>query len=307
MPVIPVFSLSNIESFQEEEKLAAQIFDVCKEIGFFYVIDHGIDPETIRGAFQQAKELFNSDEKFALPYVTEANRGYISQDREVLSKKGHHDLKEAFNIGNVVEDPAWKHKNKWPSTLPRFRPVFDDFFLRCHNLSRRILRLFTYGLKVDRDFFDRSHHNNPSTMRLLHYPVVPNVVEVKDNQLRAGVHTDFGTMTLLFQDNNGGLEVLPRGSDEWISAKPIENAIVVNIGDLMMRWTNDVFKSTPHRVVVGSNKDRYSIAFFNQPKAETVVSCLPSCATEDNPKKYEDISSWDYLNQRLAEIVDKPE
>ena len=138
-------------------------------------------------------------------------------------------------------------------------------------------------------------------MRLLHYPPLPEGYTPQDGENRAGAHTDYGSITLLFQDDAGGLEVRTRAG-EWLAATPIPGTVVVNTGDLMHRWTNHVFCSTPHRVNVppqAQHRDRFSIAFFCHPNKDAEIACIDTCASADNPARYAPISAGDHLLQRL--------
>jgi len=144
-------------------------------------------------------------------------------------------------------------------------------------------------------YFDDKLDRPMATLRLLHYP--PREAAASD-KLGAGVHTDYGSVTLLLTDEVGGLEVRKRDGT-WIKAPPMKGAFVCNIGDCLMRWSNDIYVSTPHRVVSPPGRDRYSVAFFLDPNPEALVDCLPGCSGPDRPAKYPPILASDYLRQRL--------
>jgi isopenicillin N synthase-like dioxygenase len=219
------------------------------------------------------------------------------------------DLKESMEIGR---DGVPGQPNQWPDKLDsageEFTRIMRAFFDMCKDLHIKVMQAIALGMGLDEHFFDSFTDGGDNTLRLLHYPPVSKRV-FKDNpgQVRAGEHSDYGSITLLFQDNVGGLEVKsPKGT--FVRATPIENTIVVNAGDLLSRWSNDEIKSTNHRVVQppakpGDESDsypaRYSIAYFCNPNFDRFIEALPH-TWEKTGKKYEGINSGDYLVQRLA-------
>ena len=190
--------------------------------------------------------------------------------------------------------------NRFPAENEAFREPMLTFFEACCAATDRILRAFAIALQLPDDFFTPRHNQRCNTLWLLHYP--PVVQTPKPDQVRAGEHTDYGSITLLFQDQVGGLEV-QTADGNWLLAPCIPGAIVVNTGDLMQRWTNHVFCSTRHRVGVPNDdrvgKSRYSVAFFCHPNDDTEIACLPSCQSPAHPPLYPPISAGDYLLSRL--------
>ena len=176
----------------------------------------------------------------------------------------------------------------------------SDFFEECTAGAQRVFRAFAIALSMPPSYIAGYHQNHGYTLRLLHYP--PLKAGPKPGQVRAGAHSDYGSLTLLFQDNVGGLEVLS-AEGKWIAAPAIPGAVLVNTGDLLQRWSNDVFRSTRHRVALpqgeDAGRDRYSIAFFCQPDADANIVCLPTCQSEGNPPKYPPVTSGDHLMSRL--------
>lgn len=185
--------------------------------------------------------------------------------------------------------------------IPNFYDVFKSLFTSAQELGNRVLDLMSIGLNIDRSFLRDCHKNvgkkdNQTTLRSLYYPRISK--EVKPGQVRCGEHSDYGSITLLFQDDVGGLEVKPVGAD-YIPATPIPGTVLVNLGDLMQRWTADKLVATKHRVLIPEeevmlSKGRQSIAFFIHPDDDVIIKCL------DGSGKYEEISSIDYLNMRFA-------
>ncbi|MEM9156638.1 MAG: 2-oxoglutarate and iron-dependent oxygenase domain-containing protein [Cyanobacteria bacterium P01_F01_bin.33] len=292
-----------------KQAVARSIYRACHEVGFLYLTHHGIPQLDIDRAFEQSKHFFDLplSQKQQIAWSTEAsNRGYIGIERERLDETQPGDLKEAFNVGReVVADELDAGQqalvvNQWPAGEDAFKASISDFFEVCTTAARRVFRAFAIALEMPEDFIVNKHQNSGFTLRLLHYPPLTGMP--KSGQIRAGAHSDYGTLTLLFQDDVGGLEV-QLANGEWIAAPSIPNAILINTGDLTQRWSNDVFRSTKHRVALpeGGNlgRDRYSIAFFCQPDADADIICFPSCQSEENPPRYAPIKSGDYLLSRL--------
>ena len=277
----------------------------------------------ISAAFLKSAEFFKrpQDQKDKLAWTTpDANRGYVKAGREKVSQSSdpeeiarlrasNPDIKESMEIGRegVPGQP-----NQWPDNLDEegveFTSTMKSFHLLLKDLHVNVMRAIALGMGLDEHFFDAFTDAGDNTLRLLHYPsVLKSVFENNPDQVRAGEHSDYGSITLLFQDNTGGLEVRsPKGT--WVRATPIEDSIIVNAGDLLSRWSNDEIKSTKHRVVQPPAKDgdisdtypaRYSMAYFCNPNFDAYIEALPS-TWEETGKKYEGITSGEYLVQRLA-------
>lgn len=287
--------------------IAQEIYQACHQVGFLYLVNHGIPQLKIYQAFEQSKQLFALplEQKQVIAWSTAANnRGYIGIERERLDETQPGDLKEAFNVGRELaiesQRAATLAVNQWPVGQDEFKTTISDFFEVCTTAANRVFRAFAMALKMPETFIAEKHQFCGYTLRLLHYPPL-NIVP-KSGQIRAGAHSDYGTLTLLFQDTVGGLEV-QLADQSWISAPYIPNAILINTGDLTQRWSNDVFRSTKHRVVLPEEDkiscDRYSIAFFCQPDPDTEISCFPTCQSEKNPPRYAPIKAGEYLLSRL--------
>ena len=281
------------------ERIAAEIAKACRTVGFFYVVDHGVAPELMRAAFAESRAFFAQPVAAKAALAIErvgGNRGYSGLKHEALNAKAGADLKEAFNIGLdlAADDPEliagvpFRTRNVWPDA-PGFKPTLLAYFDACSGLANALHRAFASDLGLPLDFFRDKLDRPMATLRLLHYPASSS-----EREIGAGEHTDYGNITLLAADGVGGLEVRTRSGD-WIVAPPIPNAFVVNIGDCLMRWTNDVYVSTPHRVVNRSGRERYSIAFFFDPNPDALVEAIPSCGAP----RYLPILAADYLKMRL--------
>jgi isopenicillin N synthase-like dioxygenase len=305
IPVIDVTSLRT-RAADGERAVAREIGDACRGIGFFYITGHGIAPETLASVFRLSQQLFTAptsvknEARFSGPA---GNRGLISLGGETLNPGTPPDVKEAFNIGLelAADDPdllakkPFRSRNLWPD-VPQFRAIMLDYFDRMWALGVTLHRAFALDLGLDPAFFDDKFKKPMATLRLLHYPPIDRPLQ--QGQLGAGVHTDYGNVTLLATDAAGGLMVRDR-SGQWLDAPVIPGAFVCNIGDCLMRWTNDIYMSTPHKVVTPPGRDRYSIAFFLDPDPDARVACLPTCTDATRPIKYPPVSAADFLRSRL--------
>ncbi len=306
LPVIDLAGLSENDG-AALERIAAEIGRACREIGFFYIVNHAVAAQTIAAAFAQSA-LF-----FALPIEAKrviaiekigGNRGYSGLMHEALDPGKAADLKEAFNVGLEIaaDDPdlsagkPFRSLNAWPD-LPHFRATLLGYFAECAKLGGRLHRAFATDLGLNPNFFANKFDRPMATLRLLHYPPTPP--DALDGQLGAGEHTDYGNVTLLATDSVGGLEVRTRAG-AWIAAPVVPGAFIVNIGDCLMRWTNNVYVSTPHRVVNRSGRERYSIAFFFDPNPDALVAAIPSCVPAGAEPLYPPIEAADHLRARLA-------
>jgi isopenicillin N synthase-like dioxygenase len=196
---------------------------------------------------------------------------------------------------------GFRATNLWPD-LPGFRDTMLAYFDACHRLGLLLHRAFAQDLGLAPDFFDDKLDRPMAVLRLLHYPPAPERAEA--GQLGAGEHTDYGCVTLLATDGVGGLEVRTRGGD-WVPAPHVPGTFVCNIGDCLMRWTNDIYVSTPHRVVSPAGRERFSVAFFLDPNPDAEIACLPGCAMPDRPARYSPIRGDAFLRARLSPTYEK--
>jgi isopenicillin N synthase-like dioxygenase len=270
---------------------------------------------------------------FALPLETKNlaphppggahHRGYsapglekVSQhqfDANELSKaREAPDYKESFETGNLDDE---LQPNIWPpeSALPGFRAFIESFFTDCEVLVHRVLDALSVALSVE-DPLSSTHRRSLFQLRLLHYPRIAVEELERGRRSRITAHSDFGTLTLLFQDSVGGLEVEdPHQPGVFRPVQPVEDAVLVNVGDLIARWSNDRWKSTVHRVVSPPAQDagvvpaRYSIPFFATADPDTVIEALPGCSSESNPKKYQSVTAWGYVQMRMTALYEEKE
>jgi isopenicillin N synthase-like dioxygenase len=305
IPVVDVAPLL-VGDAEGQHAVAQQIGEACRGIGFFYITGHGVTPTSRKAVFDQVAAFFRNPAAFKARSAfvgAGGNRGYIKLGGEALDPSKPADVKEAFNIGLELapDDPdllakkPFRALNLWPD-VPGFRATMLAYFTQMWELGRILHRAFALDLGIEPSYFDDKFKKPMATLRLLHYPPVDKPLD--KGQLGAGEHTDYGNVTLLATDSSGGLMVRDR-SGRWLDAPVIPGAYVCNIGDCLMRWTNDIYVSTPHKVVTPPGKDRYSIAFFLDPDPDAVVACLPTCADATRPAKYAPVSGADFLKSRL--------
>ena len=303
--MLETIDVSGLSSGDREAvaRVAAQLGRACRDTGFFYVSGHGIPDSLMSGIFATAHAFFAEPlaQKEAISIKRSPhNRGYGGIATESLDQKNA-DNKEAFNIGldlapsdpEVVAGKPFRGVNLWPQT-PGFRDTALGYFNAVCKLGVDLHFAIASDLGLPMRYFDDKLDRPMATLRILHYP--PR--EQSSSDVGAGTHTDYGSVTLLLNDAVGGLEVRRRDG-AWVSAPPIPGAFICNIGDCLMRWSNDIYVSTPHRVVSPPGRDRYSVAFFLDPNPEALIECLPGCSGPDRPAKYPPVSASDYLRERL--------
>ncbi len=315
-PAIPVISLADLDSKDRaaRERLAAEIGAACRGPGFMIVTDHGV-PQGLRdGVFDAAKAFFAKPNavKDALSIEhSPHNRGYVRLGGERLDpQSGAVDSKEAFNIGldlpaddpRVLAGEPFRGVNLWPEDAS-FREATLAYFNAAWDLGVRLHRAFSIDLGLPDENWFAPHFTAPmATLRLLRYPAGGD-----SGEIGAGAHTDYGSVTLLATDGVAGLQVRPRDAKaygrNWIDAPNVPGGLVVNIGDCLMRWTNDVYVSTPHRVLAPP-AERLSIAFFLDPNPDSDITPLPSCVSAGRPAAYPPINGADYLAERLNATYD---
>ncbi|KAJ3002903.1 hypothetical protein NUW54_g5598 [Trametes sanguinea] len=324
IPIIDFGKYMHASSTAEKEQTAQDIVRGFTDVGFIYLNNHGIPwPHNLTHM-----HLLQSAEFFRLPLEKKselawrdprANRGFVQIGRERVTQSADAeeikqlrekapDYKESMEIGR---DWDKTYKNYWPqeTDAPGFRRTMLDFFQTCHELHVQVMRSIALGLKLEETFFDDKIHEQYHNLRLLSYPPIKRQLLSGDGQARAGAHSDYGTLTLLFQDSVGGLEVQNPRTGQFQPATPIPGTIVINAGDLLARWSNDVLRSTLHRVVApplkaiseteGVTPARQSIAFFCNPNQGAEISCLPTCLVPGSKPKYPPVTTEEYIVGRL--------
>ena len=308
---IPSVDLSEFTEGNKETKAAfvKKLGQAYEEIGFVAVKNHGLSDALCAELYTQVKGFFtlSKEEKEAYEIKGLAGqRGYVSFGKEHAKNKNEGDLKEFWHFGQTVEDND-PIKEEYPDNvqvneLPEFNAVGKEVYQKLEATGREMLRAIALHLNLDENYFDAKIHNGNSILRPIHYPPITH--EPKD-AVRAAEHEDINLITLLMGASADGLQVLNK-SGEWISVTALPDQIVVNVGDMLQRLTNNKLKSTTHRVVNPPREkwgtSRYSIPFFLHPRSEVSLNCLPSCISESNPKNFSDITAGEYLEQRITEL-----
>ena len=292
-------SLADLDNRRDE--IADQLWSAATDIGFFQVIDHGIDLAAVDHAFEMSARFFalprSIKEQYPLKKGQNAGWEYRTQVRPSI---GTPDQKESYQFTRPRMDGLWPSERE----LAGFRSTIEDFEHRCWSVAMTLLSCFAERLGLDRDFFTRAHDPTAdtyqSTLRLLHYYAFPDELIDSENSWRAGAHTDFDALTLLFQrSGQGGLQVLPGAEadgEAWTSVEPSDDAITCNIGDMLMRWSDDRLPSNFHRVRAPRRGEytgpRYTLAYFAQANSDVLIKSAGGT--------YPPITAADYLAQRIA-------
>ena len=308
---IPSVDLADFTQGNKETKAAfvKELGKAYEEIGFVAVKNHGLSDALCAELYAQVKGFFTLSKEEKEAYEIEGlagQRGYVSFGKEHAKNKNEGDLKEFWHFGQTVEDND-PIKEEYPDNvqvneLPEFNAVGREVYQKLEATGREMLRAIALHLNLDENYFDAKIHNGNSILRPIHYPPITH--EPKD-AVRAAEHEDINLITLLMGASADGLQVLNK-SGEWISVTALPDQIVVNVGDMLQRLTNNKLKSTTHRVVNPPREkwgtSRYSIPFFLHPRSEVSLNCLPSCISESNPKNFSDITAGEYLEQRIIEL-----
>ncbi len=294
---IPVIDIAALGAGAEATReVGRAMLAAAEDTGFFYVSGHGVPQALIDEVFALSQRFFAAPQaekdRFA---VNPWHRGFIRAGEAKMYATSRPDLKESFiwgldtAAGRSEPDEFGTPPNRWPDIVPEMRPVLDRYFTAVNAVGWNLLRAFAASLDLAEDVFVRSVGRPTSRGSLIFYP--PQPPDLGEEQFGVAPHTDWGCLTLLYQDQTGGLEV--RGREGWVAAAPIAGSYVVNVGDLLARWTNDRFRSTPHRVVNRSGRQRLSCAVFVDPDRDTVIAPVVG------PAKYEPVTCGAYVQSRF--------
>ena len=311
---IPSLDLADFRSKDNATKknFVAQLGDAFNNIGFVAIKNHGLTQELSTGLYAAIEKFFSLPDavkqKYEIPGLA-GQRGYIGKGKEHAKGRKTGDLKEFYHIGQEVTDgdPIKKlyPDNVWPEEVPELQEYGLKVYKTLEAAGKEMLRAIALYLKLEEDYFDQKVKNGNSILRPIHYFPIENPEEVPADAVRAAEHGDINLITLLMGASADGLQVLRRDG-KWIPITALPEQLVVNVGDMLDRLTNHELKSTIHRVVNPPKHlmkhSRFSIPFFMHPRSEMDLSCLASCISESNPKRYTDITAGDFLNERLAEI-----
>ena len=280
-----------------------------QEIGFCAVKGHLLSDDLVERLYKQIKLFFDlPDEvktKYEFPEYS-GQRGYVSFGKESAKGSKHGDLKEYWHFGQYIEEGEKGNYNYFPNInvdeLPEFNKVGKEVYTSLENTAKHILRALALYLNIEENYFDQYIKNGNSILRPIHYPPI---LDDPKEAVRASAHGDINLITLLMGAHGKGLQV-QHSNGEWIDAMAGKDELMINIGDMLSRHTNNLLKSTVHRVVNPDRellkKSRYSIPFFMHPVSEMKLNVLESCINEDNPKSFDDITAGDFLNERLVEL-----
>ena len=296
----------------KQAEFSQSIGKAFTETGFVMIANHGLNAERITVLYDQIKAFFALSEEikhiYEIPGLS-GQRGYTGKGREKAKDASTPDLKEFWQCGQtVLDDDPVKYQypeNIMVSELPVFNDIVREVYAELEKTGMHLLRAISQYLHLPETYFDIHVHNGNSILRALHYFPITDPDSLSPDAVRSAAHEDINLITLLIGASADGLEVLTREGD-WFPVRAQGEDIVVNVGDMLQRLTNNVLKSTTHRVVNPPTEllgtSRYSVPFFLHPKSHMDLTCLESCISEDNPKHYTDMTAGEYLDERLREI-----
>ncbi|WP_111682565.1 isopenicillin N synthase family dioxygenase [Winogradskyella tangerina] len=311
MDRIPSVDLKDFlsEDPKRKQKFIDEIGKAYQDIGFVALKGHFLEDDLVDRLYGEVRNFFNLPlevkESYEIPGIG-GQRGYVSFGKESAKGKKEGDLKEFWHFGQYVEDDEERRKeypeNVEVKELPEFNEVGKEAYAMLEKTAKYVLRALALHLDLEETYFDGYIHNGNSILRPIHYP--PITQEPK-NAVRAAAHGDINLITLLMGAQGRGLQV-QRHDGEWLDAIAEPDELMINVGDMLSRHTNNKLKSTIHRVVNPPRElwgtSRYSIPFFMHPISEMKLDVLDSCIDKDNPKQFDDITAGDFLNERLVEL-----
>jgi isopenicillin N synthase-like dioxygenase len=296
----------------ERKQFSDDIGKAFNETGFVTITNHGLSKELIDELYAQVKALFalpdSAKQAYEIPELA-GQRGYTGKGKETAKGFKTPDLKEFWQIGQTVTDGN-VIKEDYPdnlvvSELPAFNPTTLEVYQKLESIGKQLLQAIAVYLGLDENYFDSKVHNGNSILRTLHYFPIEDPDAVPADAVRAGAHEDINLITLLIGASADGLEVLTR-TGSWYPVKAHGEDLVVNVGDMLQRLTNNKLKSTTHRVVNPPRElmknSRYSVPFFLHPVSNMDLTSLPSTIDAEHPKLYTDTTAGEYLDERLREI-----
>ena len=305
MKQIPSVDLKDFLEPKTKQTFIQELGAAYEEIGFVAVKNHGLSDEEMASIYEQVQAFFALTEDKKRNYEIQGlagQRGYTAFGKEHAKGRNEGDLKEFWQFGQWDDPKNIYPKNPSVQELPKFNEMGKFIYQKLEESGRILLKAIALHLELPENYFEEFVISGNSILRAIHYPPITH--EPK-NAVRAAEHEDINLITLLMGASASGLEVLNK-QGEWIGVTALPGQIIVNVGDMLQRLTNNKLKSTTHRVVNPPREEwgssRFSIPFFLHPISEMPLNCLESCINENNPKAYEDITAGDYLDQRLREI-----
>ena len=300
---VPVIDVASLIDGSDPDSVAKQLAHVCENIGFLYIKNHGVDKQLIKDVYAQSAAFFAlpQAEKEQLNIVNSGQtlRGYIPLYGENVDPENTRDFKECFDFAKDEKEVSpFFGPNLMPEQLKGFRETMERYHSEMMNLAHKLISGIALSLGLPADYFENLQQKPITIQRLLHYP--PQQGVINQEEIGIGAHTDYGFLTILSQDQSGGLQV-QNLEGEWVEAPPIEDTFIVNIGDLVQTFTNDRYISTMHRVVNTSGKQRYSVPFFMDLDFDAEVSVVPTCQSEENPAKYQSYTCGQHKYKRFVD------
>jgi isopenicillin N synthase-like dioxygenase len=300
---VPIIDVAEV--FQDSSSNAAlraidQIAEACKTWGFFQVVNHGISTAQVEEVWDQTHALFALPVEEKLEIVRSKDNPWGFYNNELT--KNQRDKKEVFDFTREDFDPIYHRTNRWPRRHPQFKTTMTAYLEACTELSLKLLRAFCLGLDLPADFMHPNFDgNHTGFVRLNYYPLKDPLAGLAiDHQETADLgihhHTDAGGLTVLLQDEVSGLQVYRDGL--WYDIPTVDGAMVINTGDMMQVWSNDIYQAAIHRVLAMDTRERYSIPFFFNPAADCSVSPLPSVIGSENPSHYQPIVWGEFRGRR---------
>ncbi len=305
--MLPVIDFAAVRAHDAAGTRAAAtaIRAACLTDGFFYLTNHGVPAAVIDAVHAEGQRFFRLPPAVKrLAAVNARHRGFNALGDALMYEARKPDHKEFFSIGldlpeddpDVLAGEKLRGPNNWPPDMPAFRTALEAYYAAMLACGADLMRAVAVSLELDADFFAASYRKPLQRTQIVYYP--PQPAALGEDQFGVAPHSDFGCITLLWQDSNGGLEVLERSTQRWIPAPPIPGTLVVNVADLLARWTNDRYASTPHRVVNRSGRERLSIATFHDPDYKAVVDPR-DLGTPDGECRYGPILAGEHIVGRI--------
>lgn len=311
---IPSLDLADFNSGDghKKKKFVEDLGNAYNSIGFVAVKNHGLSDELCEKLYRAVQSFFTLPDEIKQKYEIPSlygQRGYIGKGKEHAKGRSTGDLKEFYHVGQEVTDgdkiQSEYPNNIWPEEIPEFSHVAIEAYQTLEKAGKQILQAIAIYLDLEESYFESRVHNGNSILRPIHYFPIEHPEDVPEDAVRAAEHGDINLITLLMGASADGLQVLRRDG-KWIPITALPEQIVVNVGDMLSRLTNEKLKSTIHRVVNPPKElmknSRFSIPFFMHPRSDMDLTCLENCIDADNPKKFEDTTAGEFLQQRLAEI-----
>jgi isopenicillin N synthase-like dioxygenase len=305
--MLPIIDIAGVRAHDVSAtaQAAATIHSACTGPGFFYITGHGVPERVIATAAEQARQFFHLPPEVKQRVAVNArHRGFSALGDALMYQATRPDQKEFFTIGlelsetdpDVQAGEKLRGPNNWPADMPEFRAALSDYYDALGVCGADLMRAVAASLGQPPDFFADKYRKRLQRTQIIYYPPQPPVID--DGLFGVAPHSDFGCITLLWQDDNGGLEVLERTTHSWIPAPPIPGTLVVNVGDLLGRWTNDRYASTPHRVVNRSGRERFSIATFYDPDFKAMVDPR-ALGVPDAECRYQPVAAGEHILGRI--------